>query len=245
MDLDFQPENLPPKPASPAGGPVPPESPGLHPGEAAGGPTPMVSSQPAKPAPTTETPLHPATPVGKGAQLPPLDVAKKSKLPILIAILVVVVIIAAILIFLNLRRSSTDTSGQYESLPSSLPTEEVSQPTTNISTLPSSSTPAGRDAKRKEDIRTISTLATAYFADNQSYPISSSADKLNLTSSILAQALVPKYTAKLPADPLDPDFFYGYTSADGKGYELSARLEDSTDIEATLVGSKYLFVIKK
>lgn len=245
MDLDFQPENLPPRPEKgPSGPPTPPISPppahqaGPPPGPA---PVSMVSNQP-KPV---DMPMHDSAIAGLPhmvAQTP----AKKSRLPLIIAILAIViaVVIAVVYVVRTRQASKTDTTtfSSTDTVPSF---EEESSLGESTNSLPSSTTPAGRDAQRKQDVQQISTLLQAYFADNQTYPVSGEIDKLNVSSSILAKELVPKYTSKLPVDPLDPDFFYGYSSKDGKTYELSSRLEVSTDPQASLIGSKYLFVIKK
>lgn len=246
MDLDFQPENLPPKPASRQGGPekgaMPPTP---QPAPASSQPVSMVNPQPKAPdiPPPASVEPHPG--------MIPNAPHKKSILPlIIIGAVVVIILVAALILIIRSRQSQiTDTTSSVPSTSvptfndqSSLGATDSSSETT---TLPSSSTATGRDAKRKEDVRKISTLLAAYYADNQSYPAAPDLDKLNASNSVVGKALVPKYTSKLPVDPLDPDFFYGYTSKDGQTYELSARLESTTDSEATLVGSKYLFVIKK
>lgn len=260
MDLDFQPENAPPKPEKFGAPPPLPTSPiASAPAHEA---VPMVGSQPK----LAQTPIPPTVNHQSAPQSPFVpSTSKKSKLPLLIGLVVFIVIVFIIVFFVIKTRQKAEISTS-SSTATTLTTQpsfnDESSATTSTglssgsvdtsssssrggSTIPSTTTPSGRDAQRKEDIRKISTLLSAYYADNKIYPVSGELDKLNLSTSIVAKALVPKYVTKLPVDPLDPDFFYAYKSSDGKTYEISARIEDSTDSDATLIGSKYLFIIKK
>lgn len=242
MELDFQPENLPPKPEKSEDAKVAPLGAQASP---AATPVAMVSAQPKPHDLPPVTPLQESQNDDVHSMMPPAR-PKKSKLMLILGVLLLIIIIViVVLLVFQARSKSTQSTLTNQTDLSFPPTASTPLTDTTNSTLPSASTSAGRDAQRKEDIRKISTLLAAYYADNQSYPISPSLDKLNELLSITAKALAPNYTAKLPVDPLEPDYFYAYKSVDGKSYELTARIEDSVDAEATLVGSKYLFILKK
>lgn len=243
MDLDFKPENTSPISSappnqSPASQSVPAPSATGSPGPQ---PAPMVGHEPTmtdtisavKGAPVSFEPPVPTTPPPK----------KRSLLPFLLIILFLALIGGGIFAYIQFfSPNSTSQSAPETQAPDSAATSSSSE-TTRV--LPSTTTQSGRDSQRKEDLVKIQTMVEAYFVDSKSYPIVATVEKLNSSSSIFLLALVPKYGANLPADPLDPDFWYGYKSTDGKTYELSARLENTEDKDAVLVGSKYIYYLKK
>lgn len=93
------------------------------------------------------------------------------------------------------------------------------------------------DEHRKADLVLIQTALAAHKQAKGSYPVAATLTKLNTASNILGISLVPSYIAILPADPKSIDgWYYAYKSVDGINYSLSARLEDSTDPEATNAG---------
>jgi len=98
---------------------------------------------------------------------------------------------------------------------------------TTMTTAPTVSTATANDNTRKADLANIKDALKKYYQANQSYPIASSLQKTSESSNALT-VLVPTYIAKLPLDPLSPSYYYGYTSS-GKTFELTARLEDTTD----------------
>ncbi|MBI3495032.1 type II secretion system protein GspG [Candidatus Berkelbacteria bacterium] len=102
-----------------------------------------------------------------------------------------------------------------------------------------------RDAFRKKDLATIQTYLESYLTDQGSYPVAAKTTRLNDSTATVVTALVPKYTAALPKDPKDPEYFYGYKSVDGKTYLLSARLEDTTDPEGKTEGTVFLYTVAK
>lgn len=222
MDLDFQPPKPANQPPSPAFTPTPSD---------ATTPVPPISQAPTE-EPKQVAPVPPLPP------FPEPPARKRSRLPLLLGVLTLAAG-AAVVVLVVVPLINQPSQPQPTPPPSSLLPAPSPQP------LPSPTTPAGRDAQRKQDIQKIGELLAAYLADSQSYPVVPSKEKLNNSSSITVKALVPKYAANLPVDPIDPDYWYGYLSGDGKSYELSARLEDSSDPQAQLVGSKYLYFLKK
>lgn len=66
-----------------------------------------------------------------------------------------------------------------------------------------------RDSARSNDIEQVKKAVELYYVDNGSYP-SVGTDNLGYPLSSLATALVPKYTAKLPTDPLGGSSSYQY-----------------------------------
>lgn len=87
-----------------------------------------------------------------------------------------------------------------------------------------------RDEQRKTDLATLQVAVEQYKKAKKSYPKSPTFtdSKTYLASSPLA-ILVPGYILGLPVDPNNPKRWYGYKSLDGKTYELTANLEDTTD----------------
>lgn len=87
-----------------------------------------------------------------------------------------------------------------------------------------------RDEQRKADLATLQVAVEQYKKAKKSYPKSPTFtdSKTYLASSPLA-ILVPGYILGLPVDPNNPKRWYGYKSLDGKTYELTANLEDTTD----------------
>lgn len=107
-------------------------------------------------------------------------------------------------------------------------------------------TVSSRDKTRKQDLKTIAAGLEKYKIANQSYPISQGLEKLNNFEGKIYKALVVGgHLAFMPKDPLDSEGrFYGYKStADGKGYQLTASLEDKNDSEGKANGSLWLYVI--
>jgi len=98
-----------------------------------------------------------------------------------------------------------------------------------------------RDAKRKQDLSQIKVALEMYKNDHDSYPVASQIDKTNNKNGVLAQSLAP-YIKKLPVDPKDPEYWYGYLS-DGKSYTLWCLLEDTSDTQGTRDGQWYKYIV--
>ncbi len=101
---------------------------------------------------------------------------------------------------------------------------------------------SARDAQRMSDLKTIQTALEAYFNDYGCYPAQGSADCLEKANwsgtvesndesgwNVLESALVPRYLAQIPEDPLNSENFYYEYGNVGKssnvGYDLIARFE--------------------
>ena len=104
-----------------------------------------------------------------------------------------------------------------------------------------STTTKTSDELRKADILKIQQALTKYYADRASYPISPVIENLSSSTSMLSKALVPLYLDSMPTDPFSTHY-YGYKS-DGKDYELTAVLDDTTDAEGMQVGAVFLFKV--
>jgi general secretion pathway protein G len=96
----------------------------------------------------------------------------------------------------------------------------------------SSSRQKGRDARRINDMRSISNALELYFAQNRTYPagIPTGSATLGLT------ALVPNYISAIPQDPSGTD--YWYTGLNGtppscNGYHLGVSLETNNTVLAS------------
>ena len=105
----------------------------------------------------------------------------------------------------------------------------------------------GRDAKRKQDIKSVSQALELYWADYETYPASDGNGSIapcdvSATCSTIswggaASLSDPNHGATLymkniPSDPSVGQQYYYQVSTDGKAYKLWARLEISTDPQA-------------
>ena len=97
------------------------------------------------------------------------------------------------------------------------------------------------DAQRKTDLANLKTALAQYFNDHQAYPTAATIQKTSDANTAL-KALVPTYIVQLPVDPLSPNNYYGYQS-DGKSFQLSAVLEDTTDTSGIQVGNYFLYKV--
>ena len=97
------------------------------------------------------------------------------------------------------------------------------------------------DTKRKADVDAILSALLQYKAVTGSYPVSSELLKLSVSGNIIETALVPKYLASLPSDPM-ASWYYAYKSSNGQQCSLSSRLESSSDASGQLVNGTYLYL---
>ena len=120
-----------------------------------------------------------------------------------------------------------------------LNTGEVT-PETSTQTV---ATPVSRDTKRKADLAQLQTAIDLYRTENGSYPISATIAQVGDATSSIYTALVPKFVATIPTDPLalDQGYWYGYRSDTGATAYLTARLEETTDPSVTLEDGKYIY----
>jgi hypothetical protein len=90
-------------------------------------------------------------------------------------------------------------------------------------------------------LKAIETALLRYKTDHSnSLPVSVAIERLDSSSSVLVQALVPLYLSTMPKDP-NTSKYYGYKS-DGTTYQLSAVLDNTTDSEGTKSGSLNLYI---
>jgi len=115
----------------------------------------------------------------------------------------------------------------------------TSQPTPSQTT----STVADRDSQRKNDLANIAKSLEQYKTAHSQYPKSGGSEKISASFGTLYSALVPTYLSKIPLDPDDPKYYYGYESG-GSQYTLSAVLEDIADSDGQKVGSKNIYYLK-
>lgn len=100
------------------------------------------------------------------------------------------------------------------------------------------------DAERKANLKSIKDALINYKAKFGIFPASSSYTNLSVSGNAISSALVPTYLASLPQDPKAADgWYYGYKSADGSAFSLSARLEDATDTTAKLIDGMHLYIV--
>ena len=113
---------------------------------------------------------------------------------------------------------------------------------TPVESATSTPTAQSNDSIRKQNLASIAQALQKYYADNTAYPVSAVVIKTSDSQSVLAQALVPAYISSLPDDPLAPSFYYGYKSS-GTTFELSAVLEDKTDVSGSLSGNLNIYKV--
>lgn len=99
------------------------------------------------------------------------------------------------------------------------------------------------DQQRKNDLAQIKSALEEYFTDTQKYPISKEVSKISEATSVVYKALVPKYLEEMPADPAAPTKYYGYKSADGTSFELTAVLDNTGDSEGIKRGNYTFYVL--
>lgn len=160
---------------------------------------------------------------------------KRSGLWLLIVIIALVVIAALVYILFLLPASKNTTTN------STTPVGTLTTGTASSSTTTSSQT--ANDTRRQSDLTTIQTALEQYFIKTGSYPVSAEVSKTQDSTNPLS-VLVPDYIATLPIDPQSPQDYYGYKSADGKTYELSAIFTSKpTGINSTQLEKGYLVVL--
>lgn len=95
----------------------------------------------------------------------------------------------------------------------------------------SSSRQKGRDAKRINDIRSISNALELYLAQNKTYPLGVAGG----SASVALSVLVPNYISSIPKDPSGTDYWYtgltGTTTC--AGYHLGAAMETNNSVLAS------------
>ncbi len=90
-----------------------------------------------------------------------------------------------------------------------------------------------RDSARKKDLANIQTALEQYYIKNGLYPLSPDTSPTQDSATPLA-ALVPDFLPALPVDPDAPEVYYGYKSADGKEYTLTAFFDtEPANIQST------------
>jgi hypothetical protein len=229
--MDQQPLQTPPEPSNQ----VPPQQPPPSPQPQQPPPMPAGQNNPVAGAPNT--PFEPPTaPSGPGTDFQPSAMqpaSSGSKTWILWIVL---------LIFLILGGLFFASWEGWISLGGLEKYWKKTSPAATTTSTPTISTATAHDNTRKADLANIKDALKNYYQANQSYPIASTLQKTSDANNALT-VLVPTYIAKLPVDPLSPSYYYGYTS-DGKTFELTARLEDTTDPSAIDAGNGiYLYKV--
>lgn len=160
---------------------------------------------------------------GYSTEIPP-GIAQKTPTPIWIWVLLLVVVVGAggytvYTLFLNkpaevptssqqISSGGTSTTGQQPSGQSSATGQTASTPAGQLSTV---------DGQRLRDLTQIQNALKSYYDANQRYPISKDLARLDDPQNPLNVLGIT-----VPADPKTPTNYYGYKSADGTTYELSA-----------------------
>lgn len=137
----------------------------------------------------------------------------------------------------------SDINSSFETDTPSSATALNTGTTTPDTSTSTAATPAARDTKRKADLAKLQTALDLYRTENGSYPISATIAQVGDATTPVYAALVPKFLATIPSDPLalDQGYWYGYRSDTGATAYLTARLEETTDPSATLEDGKYIY----
>jgi type II secretory pathway pseudopilin PulG len=103
-----------------------------------------------------------------------------------------------------------------------------------------------RDNQRKLDLSEIGLAIDEYAKFNKGeYPVSAGYERISDKNSSLNQMLRGNgFLRKDYSDPSSGESFYGYKS-DGKSYELTAALENKSDISCVNIGSYCIYSLKK
>jgi len=155
-------------------------------------------------------------------------------LPILLIILILIIGGVALAYFMN-----------WISLPFLDNLLGREQPTEEIAPLEEEAevSPYPEDDQRKNDLAQIKSALEKYFEDNQKYPVARKLENSSESTSVVYKALVPNYLETMPTDPLSPSKYYGYQSADGTSFELSAVLDNPDDAEGVKRGDLNLYIL--
>lgn len=222
-----------PQPTEPAAPPVDSSMPaGTEPVPDYGAPT-----EPTMPTPNNSSIMPPSQPDADPSQSwtgEAVEPPKKSNIWLPVVVLLIIVVAAAIY-FIYANSSSTDTTSTTTQ--STTTTGGETEVTTGTTTTVSN------DTTRKEDLTKIQEALEKYYRANQKYPISTEIIKTSDKNSTLA-SLVPDYIDKLPTDPAGGESYYGYKSADGTTYELSAVFDEApASVKSTQIAKGYLVTL--
>lgn len=106
-----------------------------------------------------------------------------------------------------------------------------------------SSQAKSRDARRKADLQNVARALEVYYNDKGVYPVS--AGNAGIAGQAWGDPFVDPdnenetiYMNVLPTDPSDGAYYY--TSADGRSYQLYARLENQQDGDLSFLGQTVL-----
>jgi len=109
---------------------------------------------------------------------------------------------------------------------------------------------SSRDDKRISDLAIIKTALNIYYMENDKYPVSDgNPPRVKIGgnghwSKDFAEALVPKYIGKLPADPLyskigdEVLYVYRVDGVDKSSYTICAKMEEKSDYPCACVDEK-------
>ena len=98
-----------------------------------------------------------------------------------------------------------------------------------------------RDTRRIEDIAQVKTSLELYFNDNGNYPSITGSNCLTNGWSQLKSALVPKYIASLPSDPLSGSYQYcSNMASNSQEYAIYAQMELSSSVPASSFKGDFL-----
>lgn len=93
-----------------------------------------------------------------------------------------------------------------------------------------------RDAKRKAELNQITKALEVYYNDKGHYPLGAGTIQGCVNGAVCVGGASWQdengtiYMVELPQDPKAPSYAYNYISADGKSYQLYARLENNRDV---------------
>ena len=101
-----------------------------------------------------------------------------------------------------------------------------------------------RDTERKKNLAEIAEALANYYQTNGRYPEYSG--KIKIEEHTPFQEELAPYLSQPREwdliDPQHPDFYYAYIS-NGENFELTARLEDTSDPEGHLVGTYWIYFV--
>jgi len=85
-----------------------------------------------------------------------------------------------------------------------------------------------RNTQRKSDAKILQLALEAYYSANKSYPITTSNSK---SSDFMKELIDDKYLTAPIKDPSHPNYYYSYTSSDGKSYTITYVEETDSGIK--------------
>jgi len=159
--------------------------------------------------------------------------SSKTKFILIIFLLFLFVVVILLAVWLIFLKGKGGLPG-----PANPPTPSAVNNSISNQNIVSPSAAAARDNRRKSDLNQLQLALEMYYNTKGSYPVSEQTS-MSTQEGFLNELVSEGIIASVPQDPKAGEgWYYGYRS-DGKSYELSARLENTSDPACQMTSSGY------